>query len=162
MLRVDINLLFTIVNLLFLVFLMKKFLFKPVRRVLNERKAEIDATYQKAEETKLDAEKLKQQYESSMASIDAERQKTLNQARIDASHEYDEIIENANRKADKIIKDAGIQAEKEAAEKREKVQKEVAELVAEAAYRMASAQDSHENDQKLYDRFLQNEETKKG
>lgn len=40
MLRIDINLLFTIVNLLVLYFLMKKFLFKPVREVLAKRQGD--------------------------------------------------------------------------------------------------------------------------
>ena len=48
MLRVDINLLFTVINLLFLVFLMKKFLFKPVRAVLEKRQNEIEASFKNA------------------------------------------------------------------------------------------------------------------
>ena len=50
MLRVDINLLFTVINLLVLVYLMKKFLFKPVREVMEKRQAEIEESYKKAEQ----------------------------------------------------------------------------------------------------------------
>ena len=41
MLRLDINLVFTIINLLVLYFLMKKFLFKPVNNIIAQREEAI-------------------------------------------------------------------------------------------------------------------------
>ena len=40
MLRLDWNLLFTVINLLILYFLMKRFLFKPVNEILEKRQQE--------------------------------------------------------------------------------------------------------------------------
>ena len=154
MLRIDINLLFTIVNLLVLYFLMKKFLFKPVREVLAKRQGEIDETYKKAEEANKAAADLKKQYEDSLAGIEAERQKRLDASNIEASKEYDEIVNNANKKADKIIQDAKLQAEKDAEAKQHEMQQQMAVLVAQAAYKIAASKDSSENDEKLYDTFL--------
>lgn len=108
MLRVDINLLFTVINLLFLVFLMKKFLFKPVRAVLEKRQNEIEASFKNADAVNQEAAALKEKYEASLSNIETERQETINQAKIDASKEYDEIIHNANKKADKIFASAMI------------------------------------------------------
>ena len=149
MLRIDINLLFTIVNLLVLYFLMKKFLFKPVREVLAKRQGEIDETYKKAEEANKAAADLKKQYEDSLAGIEAERQKRLDASNIEASKEYDEIVNNANKKADKIIQDAKLQAEKDAEAKQHEMQQQMAVLVAQAAYKIAASKDSSENDEKL-------------
>lgn len=154
MLRIDINLLYTIVNLLVIYFLMKKFLFKPVREVLAKRQGEIDETYKKAEEANKAAADLKKQYEDSLAGIEAERQKRLDASNIEASKEYDEIVNNANKKADKIIQDAKLQAEKDAEAKQHEMQQQMAVLVAQAAYKIAASKDSSENDEKLYDTFL--------
>ena len=48
MLRVDINLVFTIINLLVLYLLMKKFLFGPVVAVMEKRKAMIEEQFANA------------------------------------------------------------------------------------------------------------------
>ena len=158
MLRVDINLLFTVINLLFLVFLMKKFLFKPVRAVLEKRQNEIEASFKNADAVNQEAAALKEKYEASLSNIETERQETINQAKIDASKEYDEIIHNANKKADKIIAEAKIQAEKDAETKQHEMQQQMAVLVAQAAYKIATSNDSAANDSQLFDQFLNDSE----
>ena len=46
MLKLDpVNLICTIVNILILFFIVWRFLFKPVRKILDARQAEIDAGY---------------------------------------------------------------------------------------------------------------------
>ena len=154
MLRVDINLLFTVINLLFLAFLMKKFLFKPVREILAKRQNEINASFQNAEATNQAAAELKAKYEASLDNIESERQETINKAKIEASKEYDEIIHNANKNAEKIRADAKIQAEKDAETKQHEMQQQMAVLVAQAAYKIATSHDSAANDSQLYDQFL--------
>lgn len=154
MLRVDINLLFTIINLLVLVFLMKKFLFGPIRVVIEKRQAEIEESYKKAEETNTAANELKAKYEEGLNNIEEERKQTINNAKIEASKEYDEIVNNANKKADKILADAKLQAAKEAETKQREMQQQMAVLVAEAAYKIAASHDSEANDRNLFDQFL--------
>jgi F-type H+-transporting ATPase subunit b len=157
MFRLDINLVFTICNLLFLVWLMKRFLFAPVRKVLEQRQQEIEESYKKAEETNKAADELKNKYEESLAGIAVERQQALDKVKIEASKEYDEIVNNANKKADKILADARLQAEKDAEQKQHEMQQQMAVLVAQAAYKIAASHDSSENDSKLYDTFLKEE-----
>ena len=48
MLRLDINLLFTIINLLIWYFLIKKFLFKPVNNIIAKREEAIEGRYKEA------------------------------------------------------------------------------------------------------------------
>ena len=50
MLRLDINLVFTIINLLVLYFLMKKFLFKPVNNIIAQREEAIKKQFDDADE----------------------------------------------------------------------------------------------------------------
>ena len=63
MLRVDINLVFTIINLLVLYLLMKKFLFGPVVAVMEKRKAMIEEQFANAAAAEKNANELKSQYE---------------------------------------------------------------------------------------------------
>lgn len=63
MLRLDINLVFTIINLLVLYFLMKKFLFKPVNNIIAQREEAIKKQFDDADEAQKKADDLKKQYE---------------------------------------------------------------------------------------------------
>lgn len=154
------SIIFTVINLLVLVYFVHRFLFKPVRGALKARQDELDTSYREAEEANTKARDLKQQYEDSMAKIDTERQEKLEAVRLQASSEYDEIIGNAREKADKIIAEAKIEAQRQAEQKQHEMEEEVAMLVAKAAYKIAASKDSVENNQKLYDTFLEDAEKK--
>lgn len=154
------SIIFTVINLLVLVYFVHRFLFKPVRAALKARRDELDTSYREAEEANTKARDLKQQYEDSMAKIDTERQEKLEAVRLQASSEYDEIIGNAREKADKIIAEAKIEAQRQAEQKQHEMEEEVAMLVAKAAYKIAASKDSVENNQKLYDTFLEDAEKK--
>lgn len=161
MLSLDLRtFIFTVINVLVLVFFLYRFLFKPVRDILAARQNELDNSYREAEEATQKANALKKQYEDSMAQIDAERQEKLEKSRMQATNEYDEIIGNAREKATKIIADAKIEAERQAEQKQHEMEEEVAMLVAKAAYKIAASKDSAENNQKLYDTFLEDAEKK--
>ena len=161
MLSLDLRtFIFTVINVLELVFFLYRFLFKPVRGILAARQNELDNSYREAEEATQKANALKKQYEDSMAQIDAERQEKLEKSRMQATNEYDEIIGNAREKATKIIADAKIEAERQAEQKQHEMEEEVAMLVAKAAYKIAASKDSAENNQKLYDTFLEDAEKK--
>ena len=161
MLSLDLRtFIFTVINVLVLVFFLYRFLFKPVRDILAARQNELDNSYKEAEEATQKANALKKQYEDSMAQIDAERQEKLEKSRMQATSEYDEIIGNAREKATKIIADAKIEAERQAEQKQHEMEEEVAMLVAKAAYKIAASKDSAENNQKLYDTFLEDAEKK--
>lgn len=154
------SIIFTVINLLVLVYFVHRFLFKPVHAALKARQDELDTSYREAEEANTKARDLKQQYEDSMAKIDTERQEKLEAVRLQASSEYDEIIGNAREKADKIIAEAKIEAQRQAEQKQHEMEEEVAMLVAKAAYKIAASKDSVENNQKLYDTFLEDAEKK--
>ena len=161
MLSLDLRtFIFTVINVLVLVFFLYRFLFKPVRDILAARQNELDNSYREAEEATQKANALKKQYEDSMAQIDAERQEKLEKSRMQATNEYDEIIGNAREKATKIIADAKIEAQRQAEQKQHEMEEEVAMLVAKAAYKIAASKDSAENNQKLYDTFLEDAEKK--
>ncbi|MDR0948956.1 MAG: ATP synthase F0 subunit B, partial [Lachnospiraceae bacterium] len=107
MLNLDFwNVLWTIVNLLILSTLVRLFLFRPIHKVLEARKKEIDDGYAQAREAKDAAEGMKQQYEISMAQIKDEKHKILVEANDRAGKEYDRIVEEAQLLASKKMQQA--------------------------------------------------------
>ena len=51
MLRLDINLLFTVINLIIIYVIIRKLLFKPVKKIIAQREAEINKQYEDAKTT---------------------------------------------------------------------------------------------------------------
>ena len=127
------SIIFTVINLLVLLYFMHRFLFKPVRAILTARQNELDNSYREAEDANQKANALKKQYEDTMAQVDSERQEKLEKTRLQATQEYDEIIGNAREKASKIIADAKIEAQRQAEQKQHEMEEEVAMHVAKEA-----------------------------
>ena len=61
MLRIDINLVFTIINILILFIAFRFVLFKPVKKILDERQAEADREFDEAKQKQDEADKLQKQ-----------------------------------------------------------------------------------------------------
>ena len=78
MIKIDINLVFTIINLLVLYLLMKKFLFGPIINVMDQRKAMIDQQFAEAKERQDNAKALQEQYEGALKSAKEESYRSWN------------------------------------------------------------------------------------
>ena len=89
-------------NFLILVWLLQRFLFKPVKAIVARRKEEISRVLTEASAEKESAERLKQEIEAKRSQIVAERQKMIDEARAQLSAERQKIIEEARSEAEKI------------------------------------------------------------
>lgn len=94
------TIIFQILNLLLLMVLFKKYLFKPVTEILEKRQAEIEGHYQEAQQAETDAKAMKADYESKMAG-----------ARQEADHVIKTATESANAMSASIVEDARTQAD---------------------------------------------------
>ena len=97
MLRLDINLLFTIINLLIWYLLIKKFLFKPVNNIIAKREEAIEGRYKEAEQEKLEAGQQKEKYEALQSGIQDEKAQVMKKAQEDARAAYQQIVEEESR-----------------------------------------------------------------
>ena len=94
MIKIDINLVFTIINLLVLYLLMKKFLFGPIIKVMDVRKAMIDQQFAGAKEQEDQAKALKEQYEGALKSAREESFQIMDAKPSGESMEYTEFSYN--------------------------------------------------------------------
>ena len=154
MLRLDINVLWTIINLLIIYFIAKKFLFKPVRKVLEARQAEIDKQFSDANTARDEAEQLKTQYEQSLEGADREKTQILSQAREKASEEYEKIIADARTDADKIVCDARRMADAGQEKRMRQAQEQIADVVVAATAKLVASRQNPEADRELYNQFI--------
>ena len=93
------NFIATILNLFIQVYLIKRFLFKPINEMLEKRRAKADAQIQDAVKAKDEALAMKEEYEKNMQ---------------DAKNKANEILTTAQKTAavqsEEMLKDAALQA----------------------------------------------------
>ena len=155
MIEININLVFTIINLIVLYLLMKKFLFGPILNVMEQRKNMIDQQFASAKDTEEQAYELKGKYEDALKSAKDESMRIVNQAKDEAKVQADSIVKRANDQAGQILEKArrDISTEQEAAMKA--MEGKVAELAMDAASRIMGKKNDEAQDMSLYDQFLE-------
>ena len=151
MLRIDINMLFEIINLLILFIAFKFVLFKPVQKIIAQRQEEADKEYKEAEASKAEAEAKKTEYEESLRTIDDERKQVLSEARKSANEEYVKIVEDANVKSRQINEEAKQNAQNQKEQILKSVEGEIADMVVDATSKIVAGKTDNKA---LYDEFL--------
>ncbi|MFR6066273.1 MAG: F0F1 ATP synthase subunit B [Eubacterium sp.] len=154
MLKFDWNILFTLINLVIFYLLMKRFLFKPILKVMNERKEMIKKQFSDADAVKAEALELKEQYENSLQGVDDEKGRILAEARQNAKTEYDKIIDRAHEDVKKMKSDAMKQIESESEKARRSAKEDIASLAIEAAEKVVAAKIDADANSNIFDEFL--------
>ena len=75
MLRLDINIVFTIINLLILYVIFRVFLFKPINKIIEKRRLLVEQQFAEADDAKAQAEALTERTNSDVAAAKAEYDK---------------------------------------------------------------------------------------
>ena len=105
------QILISLANLLILFAVMKKFLFKPVQKVMDARQGQVEKIYADAEQDRSAAVSMKQEYETRLAT-----------AREEADGLVRNAVQTAQRRGDAIVAEATNQA----SHLRQKAEEEIA------------------------------------
>lgn len=154
MLRLDWNLLWTVINILIIFGIVKKFLLKPVNRILAARQEEINKQYAEADSAKENAREMENRAKVSLESMEETRARILNEARGKAGEEYERIVADARAEAGKLLEDARALADKENQERIRKEQEQIADLVVAATAKLVASKSSEEENREIYNQFI--------
>jgi len=147
-----------ILNLFIQVYLIKRFLFKPINEILKKRQEAADKDIQEAKKAKEAAEAVKTEYESSMSDARGEANRIIEDAKKDANLRAEELIKEAEQHASSIK----AKAEEDIRLERKKALNEVKDEIGSIAMDIAGnvvEKEIHEEEHKaLIDEFLQNVE----
>lgn len=154
-LKLDVwNLIFTVINLIVLYLLLKKFLIGPVTAIMEKRKALIEEGFVSARTAQQEADELKLKYELRMASAKEESEKIISRAKADARAVYDQTVTEADERAGKFMADARKNIEIERAKAIREMESEIAGLALDAAVKIAGKGTKEVDNLSLYDEFL--------
>ncbi len=155
MLKLDWNLLFTLINLVIFYILMRKFLIKPIMNIMEQRKKLIEDGFNQARQDQDEALKLKEQYETALTGARNESSRIVAEAKATAKTEYDRVMQDAQKDAAALLENAGKNIELEKQKAMFDLRSQVAGLAMEAARKVTGEKDHSAQDLKLYDQFLE-------
>ena len=145
-----------ILNLFLQMYLIKRFLFKPINEILEKRKKMADEVLTDARAAKDEAEKLRDEYEQGMSKARAAATQIVRSAQKQAQVQADKVVKEAQDKADAIK----AKAEADIAQDRKKalneVKDEIGGLALEIAGKVVSKEIREEDHKDLIDEFIQN------
>ncbi|MGJ7045243.1 F0F1 ATP synthase subunit B [Thermoanaerobacterium thermosulfurigenes] len=124
---------FTIINLVVLYLILRKFLFKPVTQFMEERSQRIKNSLDEADRKVHEANELKAQYEEILKKADDEGKAIIDRAEKYAKEKAEKIIEEANIEAKAIIDRAKEEAETEKIKAMHDLRVSLSHLIIEAA-----------------------------
>ncbi len=127
---------FEAINFAVLVLIAVRFVYRPVRRVLDQRQRELGERAKQTEAREAEAAKLRAQFEGELAKIDERAEQRVNAALAEARAQAERIIAEARDAARAELDKA--EAELASARRRtlERFRREILELGAEAARRV--------------------------
>ncbi len=149
------QILISLINLLLLFLLVKKFLFKPIKKVLQKRQDEIDEQYKKAETAQAEADKSRDMWEEKLSGARAEADAILKNATLQAKHREETLIINAEQKAEAILRTAQNEAELERKKATEGIKREIVEVSSALTEKMLEREINSDDHRVLIDSFIE-------
>ena len=138
-----------ICNLFIQMYLVKRFLFKPVNEMLQKRREMADAQIQDAQKAKEEAIAMKTEYEQNMQQAKEKASSIVTEAQKTASLQSEEILKTAAQEA-RAMKE---KAESDIAQEKRKA---VNEVKNEIAGKVIEREIKEEDHAKLIDEFISN------
>lgn len=154
MLVLDWNIIWTIVNIMILYLLMKKFLFGPITEIMDKRKKAIEDSFETAKSRNEEAEHLKVQYEEALSHAKAEAEEIVKEARERANDVYNRTVKAAEQEAIKVIENANQAIEMERKKTIESIESEIIGLTMAAASKVLEKNINEDTNRQLVDEFL--------
>lgn len=150
------TIIFQILNLLLLMVLFKKYLFKPVAEILEKRQAEIEGHYQEAQQAETDAKAMKADYESKMAGARQEADRVIKTATESANAMSASIVEDARTQADQLKRRAQTEIDLERRRAFDEVKGELSGIALDIASQVIEREVNEKDHEAFINEFIKN------
>ncbi len=102
MVNINTTMLWQLLNFFVLLYLLRKFLYSPIKEILDKRAAQINGDLDDAEARKEEAKEIKVKYEQKLKNAHVEAQEIVDNAETRANKKAKDIINKAEEKAENL------------------------------------------------------------
>ena len=147
--------LFVLLNFLLLFFVAKKFLFVPVKNMIDSRQQEIDTMYSEANAARDSAQAMEAEYQTRLAQAQETGDALVKEAMARGKNREEEILRQANREADAIREKASSDIAREKKKALNDAKDEISSMALEIAGKVVGATMDADRQKQLVDSFLE-------
>lgn len=148
------QILVSLCNLLIIFLILKHFLYRPVKRILAQRQAELDGQYAAAQEAQDRADADRRAWNEKMQTADAEAAQILKKATERADRRSEQIVSDARGRANSIIREAEMQATLEQRKAQSEIKQEIVDISALLTEKMLQREINTEDHRAIIDSVL--------
>ncbi|MBQ5320609.1 MAG: F0F1 ATP synthase subunit B [Oscillospiraceae bacterium] len=149
------QILISLINLVLLFLIIKRFLFKPVKKIMEKRENEINDRYNLAKEAEDTALESKKEWEEKLSGASKAADDILKNATEQAKYRGDILVLEAKEKADGIIRMAKNEAELERKKAADGIKREIVDVSGKLAEKMLEREINTEDHRALIDSFIE-------
>jgi F-type H+-transporting ATPase subunit b len=146
--------LWTLITFAIAVFILWRFAFGPLQRIIDERRARIRESFEAAEETRSEAQRLLAEYKESLARVRGEAEDIVERARKAGESTKAEILATAKEQADRRLEHARQQIERDTRAALRDIKGEVADLALMVAEKVTAKSLTDEDHRRLIEDAL--------
>ena len=148
------QILISLINLVLLFLIVKKFLFGPVKAVLEKRNNEIESGYESAKRARDEAESDREKWSQAVSGAKAQADEILQNAADNAKYRGEKIISEANERAEGIIRTAKNESELERKKAADSIKHEIIEVSGALTAKMLEREINTDDHRALIDSFI--------
>ena len=145
-----------ICNLMIQLVIFKKFLLKPIKQVIADRKAKADSEIADAQKLRTEAEAMKAEYEQNLQNARAEANQIVASAQKTATARGEEIVGEARAQAAALKQKAEADIAQERKKAVNEVKDEIGGIAMEIASKVVEREIREEDHRDLIDEFIKN------
>ncbi len=135
-------------------FLFKRFLFEPVRKILEKRQQEVDIVFADAEQANIAAQEAKESYESHLANARVEAEEITAKAVANAKLQSEQILSLAKEESDKLRAKTTADIELERQRAMSEAKGEISKMAVEIASKLVEKEIDENAHAALIDKFI--------
>ncbi len=147
--------LFVLLNTLLLFWVLKKYLFKPVTRMIDDRQKEIDDMYAEAGAAKNNACSLQREYEQKLSAAQQTGERIVKEAVARGQSREEAIVRQANAEASAILERASADIAQEKKKAINDAKNEISDMALAIAGKVVGRQLTQEDQSRLVEQFIE-------
>ena len=148
------QILISLANLTILYVVIKKVLYKPVKAVIEGRKAAIAKSYADAEEARNSANAARDEYAAKLATAHGKADEIIHDATVIANRRGDKIVAEAREKAEEIVRQGEMEATMEKKKAMESIRRDITDVSAAMTEKLLKREMNEADHRGMIDEFL--------
>ncbi len=158
LLTINWNLLFSLITVVVLVLILKKFFFEKVHSFMEARQQQVVSTLQEAQATREEAQQKLEEYEAQMAWAESEKREIIKKAMQEAKDQAGAVLEDAGKEASQVREQTRREIERDKLIAKKELQREIGDMAVLAAGKIIGEELNPKRQAEVVDKIIEEAE----